>query len=148
MAVSQPGTRKPPTPSREEGEGAFSYPAHITLSDGAERYLHQLAVDLALGTVELRQLSPALRQLYVFAFEQGAASRQPELDLVNNDADRLYAEVCRRPPAPGGDNLDTFLRAQKHRGTAAAATRAAEMRAYLGGDPTDRYPDHSETETR
>lgn len=147
MAVSQPGTRKPPTPSHEEGEGAFSYPAHITLSDGAERYLHQLGIDLALGSVEIRQLSPALRQLYIFAFEQGAASRQPEVDLANNDADRLYAEVCRRPPSRDGTDIDTFLQAQKHRGEAAAAARAEQMRAYIGGRSSDRYSDLSGTET-
>lgn len=136
MAVGQSGTRKPPDPLPED-EGAFSYPDHITLSPRAERYMHQLAIDLAAGAVELRQLPPSLTQFYVFAYEQGSASRQAELDLANDDADRLYAEVCRRPPARDHQRIEVFLEAQKHRGAEAAAKRAAEIRAqiYSGQEP-------------
>ena len=130
MAVSQSGTRKPPDPHHED-EGAFSYPDHISLSPHAERYLHQLAIDLAAGAVELRQLPPSLTQFYVFAFEQGSASRQAEVDRANDDADRLYAEVCRRPPSRDHETTEAFLQAQKHRGAAAAAKRAAEIRAQI-----------------
>lgn len=111
--------------------GAFSYPDHIVLSPPAERYMHRLALDLAAGGVELRQLPPSLRQFYVFAFEQGSASRQPEVDRANDDADRLYAEVCRRPPSRDHETTEAFLQAQKHRGAAAAAKRAAEIRAQI-----------------
>gem|GEM_PF-5474273 len=128
--------------------GAFSYPDHIRLSPHAERYLHQLAIDLTAGVVELRQLSPALRQLYVFAYEQGSASRQPDIERANNDADRLYAELCRRPPSRDHETTEAFLQAQKYRGAEAAFKRAAEIRAHIGGNPDDRYPEpDSETET-
>jgi hypothetical protein len=108
VAVSQSDREALATPA-----GAFSYPDHITLSPGAERYLERLAVDLELGNVELRQLSPALTQLYVLAFERGAASRQGELDAANADADRLYAEVCRRtPPRTEAKSFSELLRAR------------------------------------
>ncbi|KQR34793.1 hypothetical protein ASF75_03245 [Curtobacterium sp. Leaf154] len=130
MAVGQSGTRKPPDPHYED-EGAFSYPDSIELSPAAERYMHQLAIDLTAGVVELRQLPPSLRQFYVFAFEQGSASRQPEVDHANDDADRLYAEVCRRQPSRDHETTNAFLEAQKHRGTEAAAKRAAAIRAQI-----------------
>lgn len=144
MAVTR-SERDAPTSTTEAG--AFSYPDQIALSPQAERYMHQLAIDLAAGVVELRQLSPALRQLYVFAHEQGRASRQPEVDRANDDADRLYAELCRRQPSRNHESINTFLEAQKHRGAEAAAKRAAEIRASLSGDLDARYqkPD-SETE--
>lgn len=127
--------------------GAFSYPDQITLSDAAEAYLHRLAVDLAAGVVEFRQLPPALRVLHVFAYEQGRASAAVELARLRAEADRLYAEVVRRPPSRIADSLEDSLKAIKHRGTQAAEQRAAEIRAYIGGDRTDRYPKpDSETE--
>lgn len=128
MAVGQ-SDRDAPTSLVEAG--AFSYPDHITLSPQAERYMHQLAIDLAAGAVELRQLPPSLTQFYVFAFEQGSASRQAEIDYVNSEADRYYAEMCRRPPARDHQTIEAFLEAQKHRGAAAAAKRAAEIRAQI-----------------
>ena len=131
MAVGKSGTRKPPDPRQNEDEGAFSYPDTIELSPAAERYMHQLAIDLTAGIVELRQLPPSLRQFYVFAFEQGTASRQPEVDRANHDADRLYAEVCRRQPSRDHETTNAFLEAQKHRGAEAAAKRAAALRAQI-----------------
>jgi hypothetical protein len=130
VAVSQSGTRKPPDP-HYEGEGAFSYPDTIALSPAAERFMHQLAIDLTAGVVELRQLPPSLRQFYVFAFEQGSASRQPEIDQANDDADRIYAEMCRRQPSRDHETTNAFLEAQKHRGAEAAAKRAAQIRAQI-----------------
>ncbi|TCK63615.1 hypothetical protein [Curtobacterium sp. PhB136] len=128
MAVSRPD-RAAPTSFFEVG--AFSYPDHITLSPHAERYLHQLAIDLAAGVVELRQLSPALTQLYVFAYEQGRAARQLEVDHAQHEADRLYVEMCRRQPSREHETIDAFLTAQRHRGAEAAAKRAAEIRAQI-----------------
>ena len=135
MAVRRSNREAPTSPEA----GAFSYPDQITLTPHAERYLHQLAIDLTAGVVELRQLSPSLRQFYVFAFEQGSASRQPEIDHANDDADRLYAEVCRRQPSRDHETTNALLEAQKHRGAEAAAKRAGEMRAHMGGHPEDRY---------
>lgn len=144
MAVER-SDREAPTSSLEAG--AFSYPDQITLSDAAEVYLQRLAVDLAAGIVEFRQLPPALRALHVFAYEQGRASARAELARLSAEADRLYAEVVRRPPSRAADSLEDSLKAIKHRGTQAAEQRAAEIRAYIGGDRTDRYPEpDSETE--
>lgn len=136
MAVGQSDRDAPTSPA---DVGAFSYPDQLKLSLHAERFLHQLAIDLASGVVELRQLPPSLRQFYVFAFEQGSASRQPEIDQANDDADRLYAEVCRRQPSREHETTNAFLKAQKHRGAEAAAKRAADIRAHMGGHPSDRY---------
>jgi hypothetical protein len=124
--------------------GVFSYPAVIRISPEAEKYLHQLAVDLVAGAVEFRQLSPALRQLYVFVYEQGRASRQPELDRANAEADRLYADLARRPPSRDQQDIEAALETQKHRGAAAAATRAAEIRASIGSGSTRSLEHHSE----
>lgn len=111
--------------------GAFSYPDQITLSDVAEVYLQRLAVDLAAGVVEFRQLPPALRALHVFAYEQGRQSRQAELDRLGDEADRLYTELCRRQPSRDAETLHDFLQAQKHRGADAAAERAAAIRTQI-----------------
>jgi hypothetical protein len=105
--------------------------------------MQQLAIDLTAGVVELRQLPPSLTQFYVFAYQQGAASRQPDIDRANDEADRLYAEICRRPPSRDQTSLDDALEAQKHRGTTAAAKRAAEIHAQIYG--SHPRPD-SETE--
>jgi hypothetical protein len=48
-----------------------AYPTTIRLSEAAESYIDQLAVDLLLGNCELWQLSPALSQFWTFAFEEG-----------------------------------------------------------------------------
>jgi hypothetical protein len=77
---------------------AVVYPDRIRLSAGAERYLEQLGVDLVTGAVEAWQLPPSLLQFFTFAYEQGKASRQAEVDSLNDEADRLYAEMCRRIP--------------------------------------------------
>lgn len=127
MALSQ-SEREGPTSIEV---GPFSYPDRIALSPAAERYMQQLAIDLTAGVVELRQLPPSLTQFYVFAHQQGAASRQHEIDRANDDADRLYAEICRRPASRDQESLDDALKAQKHRGAAAAAKRAAEIRAQI-----------------
>ena len=79
---------------------AVVYPDRIRLSAGAERYLEQLGVDLVTGAVEAWQLPPSLLQFFTFAYEQGKASRQAEVDGLNDEADRLYAEMCRRIPPP------------------------------------------------
>lgn len=89
--------------AREASAPAFTYPDRIALSRGAERYLEQLGVDLLTGEVEAYQLPPSLLQFFTFAYEQGKASRQNEVDNLNREADRLYAEMCRRIPPPQRD---------------------------------------------
>jgi hypothetical protein len=84
--------------TRQASAPAVFYPDRIRLSLGAERYLEQLGVDLAMGTVNAWQLPPSLLQFFTFAYEQGKASRQAEVDALNHEADRLYAEICRRLP--------------------------------------------------
>lgn len=69
------------------------YPARIRLSDTAENYLSQLAVDLTMGRCEFTQLSPALREMWVSAWVDGRLSRQPEVDNLNARADALYLQA-------------------------------------------------------
>jgi hypothetical protein len=106
------------------------YPESIKISLGAERYLEQLGADLLTGEVELHQLSPALLQLYTFAFEQGRASVMPALEKANADADRLYAEVCRRIPPKQNDH-QSFAALSRIRGEEERAQRAEERTAYI-----------------
>ena len=117
-----------------------AYPAHIVLSGDAELYLDRLGLDLASGAVDYQQLPASLRQFYALAYEAGRASLQPALDQANHDADRLYTEVCRRPPSSDHRTLDEHLAAQRHRGAEAARQRAAALREHIGGSDQDRYP--------
>lgn len=83
------------------GSARSSFPAQITLSDPAERYLSKLADALVTGSVELWQLPPSLMALYAFAHEAGVdtgkQSRQPEIDRLNAEADRLYLRAYHTP---------------------------------------------------
>ena len=74
------------------------YPRKIHLSDTAEACIADLAVDLVLDRLQLHQLPPSLAEFYEFAYEAGRRSRQAEIDYLNQTADRLYREVCRRVP--------------------------------------------------
>lgn len=107
------------------------YPDRITLSLGASRYIEQLGQDLITGGVELSQLPSALLQFYVFAFEQGRASAptQQQVDQANAEADRLYAEVCRRIP-PKSD-WQSFAELSRTRGETERAERADQRAAYI-----------------
>lgn len=73
------------------------YPARIVLTDNAERYLENLAVDLCLGRVELRQLSPALLALYTAAYEHGRTSRDHDIANLEALADRHYLRAYNSP---------------------------------------------------
>lgn len=108
-----------------------NYPPRIRLTMGAERYLEQLGQDLVTGGVELHQLPPALLQFYVFAFEQGRASAptQQQVGQAHAEADRLYAEVCRRIP-PKTD-WQSFAELSRIRGEAERAERAEQRAAYI-----------------
>lgn len=56
-----------------------------------ERLIESVSVGLVSGQTELWELSPALLEFHTFAFEEGARSRQPEIDRASADADRYYA---------------------------------------------------------
>jgi hypothetical protein len=78
----------------EVRHNSTAYPPTIVLSDGAESYLDQLAIDLALGNVETRQLSRALSQFYWLAWACGHASHDSEcaaqLDRMRWERDLWY----------------------------------------------------------
>lgn len=73
------------------------YPAQIVLTDVAETWLENLAVDLCLGRVELRQLSPALLALYTAAYEHGRTSRDLDIASLEALADRHYLRAYNSP---------------------------------------------------
>ena len=73
------------------------YPARITLTEQAETYLENLAVDLCLGRVELRQLSPALLAFYTAAYEHGRTSRDHDIANLEALADRHYLRAYNSP---------------------------------------------------
>lgn len=90
---------------------ATTYPDHITLSPVAEHYLDNLGSDLILGRVELPALPASIFQIYVFAHSAGCASRQPEIDRANADADRLYRLAFDpRPPIKVGKSYAEIQR--------------------------------------
>ena len=81
-----------------------TYPAEIVLTATAETYLENLAVDLCLGRVELRQLPPSLLALYTFAHEHGRASVEgvlrPRIRRLEYERDLYYfCYVNRKTPA-------------------------------------------------
>ena len=77
----------------------------IVLSDAAEIYLDRLAIDLEIGRTEAWQLSPALAQLYWFAFLSGSSSRQSEVDRLTFECDRLYGLAFNPLPLPSGNGM-------------------------------------------
>ena len=79
----------------------------IVLSRPAEEYLSRLAVNLELGSVETWQLSPALAELYWFAFMAGAQSSQAEINRLQFECDRLYMFAF-NPPTPPSATALTF----------------------------------------
>ena len=124
--------RKAPAP-------AVVYPDRIRLSPGAERYLNQLGVDLVLGGVEAWQLPPSLLQLFTFAYEEGKASRQGEIDALHHEANRLYVEMCRRTP-PRQDH-QSFGDLSRIRGDFSRANRHDERMAQILRSPGLAGPD-------
>lgn len=67
------------------------YPAQIELSEHAENYITQLAIDLDLALVELHQLPASLRSFYYLAESRGAErGRRSENDRLSPELDRLY----------------------------------------------------------
>jgi len=110
-----------------------NYPQKIKLSNSAEAYIAALAVDLMLAKVELHQLSSGLLEYYVYAFEAGQQSLQPALDHAIAEADRYYAEMCRRPARPFMDaNRPSFADLERVRGSHERADQidAANVRRF------------------
>ncbi|KQQ27793.1 hypothetical protein ASF54_03275 [Frondihabitans sp. Leaf304] len=99
------------------------------LSEKAENYLDGLAMDLVLGYAHYWQLSPALTQLWEFAYQQGRASRDSEIQTHKGEADRLYFEMTLRQPKPQGEYL-SWADLQKRR----AAREEDAASNYPGGD--------------
>lgn len=70
------------------------YPDEITLSETAETYIENLAVDVCLARVELRQFSPALLALYTVGYEHGRASSEavlrPRIRRLEFERDQYY----------------------------------------------------------
>ena len=113
----------------------YRYPNRIRLTPKAEQYLSQLAIDLITGHLELYQLSPALLDFHTFAWEQGRQSRQWEIDALNYTADRLYREMCRRPPArpPISHDQPSYADLERFRGHPERAAEIDETNAARFG---------------
>ena len=97
---SRPGERA--TNPNENSSQATTYPRRIHLTDTAEAYIADLAVDLMLAEVELHQLSPALLEFYTYAFEAGrSVSRQDEIDRLRWERDLWYFVASNKGKRPG-----------------------------------------------
>ncbi len=79
----------------------MGYTEQIVLSTKAEAFIAQLATDLAMGAVESRQLSPALREFYWLSFWAGHATHNVEcarqIENLNAENDRLYLRAWNKP---------------------------------------------------
>ncbi|WP_144757176.1 hypothetical protein [Curtobacterium pusillum] len=119
------------------------------------------AIDAATAdpTEDVRtwELDDQQRQVYEAGFMMGYQLVAPalaaevmelraRLEQAEHDADRYYAEMCRRPPARDHATIEEFLAAQKHRGAEAAAKRAAQIRAEIGGSAADQWDTPAETQ--
>ncbi|AZZ52813.1 hypothetical protein [Rathayibacter festucae] len=62
-----------------------------------ETGLHQALTDVLDGRLGLHQLTPALAGFWTIAYDQGRASRQPEIDRLQAEADRLYLRANNTP---------------------------------------------------
>ncbi|MFN3706962.1 hypothetical protein [Microcella sp.] len=107
-----------------------TYPLRIRLSARAETYISMLVDDLIVGNVELYQLPTPLADLYNLGHHQGVASIQPLLDQARWDADRYYAEMCRRRPVPYPDGPSFATLQQRRRDM--YELRAEEMQQAKG----------------
>lgn len=67
-----------------------TYPDEIRVSDRAAQFIENLAVDLCLGRVELRQLPSSLLAFYTVAYQHGRSSRDEYLSRLERDCDRLH----------------------------------------------------------
>lgn len=72
-----------------------AYPSRIVISDGAERYITQLLLDLENGDAELAQLPPSLFDFYVSAHDAGAATSAPRIAALQARVAYLEAECDR-----------------------------------------------------
>jgi len=88
----------------------------IPLSDAADRFLNQLAIDLRLGITEMWQLPPSLAQLVWFFYYDGYDSRQGEIDKLNFECDRLYGLAFNKLPLPSQNSI-TFEELEERRAT-------------------------------
>jgi hypothetical protein len=86
----------------------------MTLTRSAEQAVPDTATD-----VRVDELTDQERLIFEAGFMHGyslaAAGRQAEIDALNWEADRLYAEVCRRP-APRQPEGVTYAELCRRRG--------------------------------
>lgn len=102
-------------------------PKQITLSSTAEEYLEKLAEDVASGEVQTHQLPPCLRQWWWLAYFTGYDSRQPEIDRINFDRDRLWMAAF-NPGHKLDPNRPTYAELERRRGN---HEHAAQIEADL-----------------
>ena len=78
----------------------------------------------------LWELSDRERRIFDAGFHHGyalgASSRQPEIDALNHEADRYYAEMCRRP-APRTPEHISYTELCRRRGEHERAERNEEL---------------------
>lgn len=117
--VSPPAVNQGAEDLAGSGDHLTRYPRRIWLTGHAESYIAQLADDLALGNVELSQLSPALRQFYVYASEDGylhghaagVATARAEIERLTWEANLWYwcANNPRKKPGDYYRHLEAEL---------------------------------------
>lgn len=83
-------------PDTGKGLTASPVPADIgiiRISAEANAFIDQWASDLLQDRLQVWQLPPGLQAFWTLAYDEGARSRQLEIDRANTDADRLYARL-------------------------------------------------------
>ncbi|ALD13133.1 hypothetical protein [Clavibacter capsici] len=79
------------------GPRETTYAERITLPPAAEAYLEQLGTDLLMERVGVHQLSPALSQLFWFAWQSGRDSLRPTIECLLSDRERYYLLAFNTP---------------------------------------------------
>ncbi|CAM5538401.1 hypothetical protein [Leifsonia shinshuensis] len=63
---------------------------------------------------------------FLHGYALGGAARQPEVDALEHEADRYYAEMCRRPAPPIQEHV-SYAELCRRRGEPERATRNEEL---------------------
>lgn len=97
--------------------------------------------------VQIYELDERERRIFeagfLYGYAEAAATRQAEIDALNHEADRYYAQMCRRP-APAQREHVSYAELCRRRGEyAGRAGRSASTRMFpgMGTDhPLTRLP--------
>lgn len=109
----------------------------ITFTPRVNDYIVKMADNLAAGDLDIWQLPDCLAVFYWLAWHDGRESRQPAIDHLRAEADRFYAEMCRRAAVPFTDpNRPSYADLERIRGNQENADRIDATNRELFAEAT------------